>query len=35
MKNKYNATKAKLESQLSNLNMRKGEAAEVLATQKN
>lgn len=24
MKNKYNATKAKLESQLSNLNMKKG-----------
>jgi hypothetical protein len=35
MKNKYNATKAKLEAALSNLNLRKGEAEEVLATQKN
>lgn len=35
MKNKYNATKAKLESQLSNLNLKKGEAQEVLASQKN
>lgn len=35
MKNKYNATKAKLEQQLSNLNMKKGEAEDVLRSQKN
>lgn len=34
MKNKYNATKAKLEAQLSNLGMKKNEAEDVLATQK-
>lgn len=34
MKNKYNSTKAKLEQQLSSLNLRKGEAEDVLHTQK-
>lgn len=34
MKNKYNATKAKLEQQLSSLNMKKSEAEDVLKTQK-
>jgi len=35
MKNKYNATKAKLEQQLSSLTLKKGEANEVLKSQKN
>lgn len=35
MKNKYNATKAKLSEKLSNLNMKKSEAEDVLKTQKN
>ena len=34
MKNKYNATKAKLEQQLSSLNLKKGEAEDVLRTQR-
>ena len=34
MKNKYNATKATLEQKLSSLNFKKGEAEEVLKTQK-
>lgn len=34
MKNKYNATKAKLEQQLASLNLKKSEAEEVLQTQK-
>ena len=34
MKNKYNATKAKLEQQLSSLNIKKSEAEDVLKTQK-
>lgn len=34
MKNKYNATKAKLEQQLSSLTLKKHEAEEVLNTQK-
>lgn len=35
MKNKYNATKDKLEKQLSNLNVQKVEASDLLNTQKN
>jgi len=35
MKNKYNATKAKLEQQLGNLTLKKGEANDVLKSQKN
>ena len=34
MKNKYNATKLKLEQQLSSLTMKKHEASDVLNTQK-
>ena len=34
MKNKYNATKEKLEKQLSSYNMKKNEASDVLNTQK-
>ena len=34
MKNKYNATKAQLEKQLTSFNMKKSEAEEVLRTQK-
>jgi chromosome segregation ATPase len=34
MKNKYNATKARLEQQLSSLSLKKSEAQEVLQTQK-
>lgn len=35
MKNKYNATKTKLEQQLSSLTLKKGEANDILKSQKN